>query len=232
MKRFYKNAVVIEFEVGYGIELDGRRTQTPRKSTFTVEARKVADAVAAEWADQRDEIVVENMPMLRLANTAIDMIAPQRGAVVDNLAGYGSTDLLCYRADSPAELVRRQNELWSPWLAWARDQHDAELKMTNGIGYIAQNDDALAALHAVVNRHDIMELACLNDLVTIAGSLVLGLAVSGGALDVAIAWEAIRLENDFQAGKWGEDAEAAAHAARLFEEFKHAALFLTLHRTN
>ena len=232
MKRFYKNAVVIEFEGRYGIELDGRRIQTPRKSTFTVEARKVADAVAAEWADQGDEIVVENMPMLRLANTAIDMIASQRGAVVDNLAGYGSTDLLCYRSDSPAELVRRQNELWSPWLAWARDQHDAELKTTNGIGYIAQSDDALAALRAVVNRHDIMELACLNDLVTIAGSLVLGLAVSGGALDVAMAWEAIRLENDFQAGKWGEDAEAAAHAARLFEEFKHAALFLTLHRTN
>ena len=232
MKRFYKNAVVIEFEGRYGIELDGRRIQTPRKSIFTVEARKVADAVAAEWADQGDEIVVENMPMLRLANTAIDMIAPQRGAVVDNLAGYGSTDLLCYRADSPAELVLRQNELWSPWLVWARDQHDAELKTTNGIGYIAQSDDALAALRAVVNRHDIMELACLNDLVTIAGSLVLGLAVSGGALDVAMAWEAIRLENDFQAKKWGEDAEAAAHAARLFEEFKYAALFLNLHRTN
>ena len=232
MKRFYKNAVVIEFEGGYGIELDGRRTQTPRKSAFTVGARKVADAVAAEWAGQSDEIVVENMPMLRLANTAIDMIAPQRGAVVDNLAGYGSTDLLCYRADSPAELVRRQNELWSPWLVWARDQHDAELKTTNGIGYIAQSDDALAALRAVVNRHDTMELASLNDLVTIAGSLVLGLAVSGGALDVAMAWEAIRLENDFQAGKWGEDAEAAAHAARLFEEFKYAALFLNLHRTN
>ena len=95
MKRFYKNAVVIEFEGGYGIELDGRRTQTPRKSAFSVEARKVADAVAAEWACQGDEIVVENMPMLRLANTAIDMIAPPRGAVVDNIAGYGNTDLLC-----------------------------------------------------------------------------------------------------------------------------------------
>ena len=83
-----------------------------------------------------------------------------------------------------------------------------------------------------LNRHDTMELASLNDLVTIAGSLVLGLAVSGGALDVAMAWEAIRLENDFQARKWGEDAEAAAHAARLFEEFKYAALFLNLHRTN
>jgi len=232
MKRFYKNAVVNEMGGGYGIELDGHRIQTPRNSTFIVETRKIADAVATEWADQGDEIVAENMPMLRLANTAIDMIAPQRGAVVDNLVGYGSTDLLCYRVDSPAELVRRQNELWSPWLAWARDQHDAELKTTIGIGHISQSEDALVALRAVVNRHDFMELASLNDLVTISGSLVLGLAVSDGALDVATAWEAIRVENDFQAEKWGEDAGAAAHAARLFEEFENAALFLTLHRTN
>jgi len=232
MKRFYKNAVVIELWGGYGIELDGRRIQTPRKSTFTVEARKVADAVAAEWANQGDEIVVAKMPMFRLANTAIDMIAPQRGAVVDNLAGYGSADLLCYRADSPAELIRRQNELWSPWLTWACDQYDAELKTTNGIGHVSQSEDALAALRAVVNRHDIMELASLNDLVTISGSLVLGLAVSDGALEIATAWKAIQLENDFQAEKWGEDAEAATHAVRLFEEFKHAALFLALHRTS
>ena len=93
MKRFYKNAVVNELGGGYGIELDGHRIQTPRNSTFTVETRKVADAVATEWADQGDEIVAENMPMLRLANTAIDMIAPQRGAVVDRT--------LSVRADSP-----------------------------------------------------------------------------------------------------------------------------------
>ncbi|MBT7667355.1 MAG: ATPase, partial [Rhodospirillaceae bacterium] len=97
-------------------------------------------------------------------------------------------------------------------------------------GHIAQDGDALTALHGAVNGHDVMELAGLNDLVTIAGSLVLALAVSAGALNVATAWAAVRLENEFQAEKWGRDAEAEAHADRLRQEFEHAARFLDLYR--
>ena len=232
MKRFYKNAVVIEIDTGYGIELDGKLIRTPRKSAFLVDTRKVADAVAAEWMKQGDEIVVEDMPILRLANTAIDMISHQRSAVVDNLAGYGNSDLLCYRVDSPAELVRRQNELWSPWLVWARDKLHAELRTTSGIHHITQNENALSALRAAVDRNDNMELASLNDLVTISGSLVLGLAVCDGVLDVETAWKAVRLDDNYQAEKWGEDTEAEARAASLFEEFKNAVLFLSFHRIN
>ncbi|MBT3533977.1 MAG: ATPase, partial [Rhodospirillaceae bacterium] len=162
--------------------------------------------------------------------TAIDMIAGQRDAVVDNLAGYGGTDLLCYRAGEPIDLVQRQDRLWSPWLDWAAEQHGARLATTMGVGHIAQDGDALTALHGAVNGHDVMELAGLNDLVTIAGSLVLALAVSAGALNVATAWAAVRLENEFQAEKWGRDAEAEAHADRLRQEFEHAARFLDLYR--
>jgi chaperone required for assembly of F1-ATPase len=170
------------------------------------------------------------MPLFRLANTAIDLVAGQRGAVVDNLAGYGGTDLLCYRAGEPEDLVQRQGQLWSPWLSWAEAEHGARLVTTNGIGHIAQDEAALAALHRAVDGHDVMELAAMNDLVTIAGSLVLALAVSAGALDVAAAWAAVRLDNEYQAERWGRDAEAEAHAAKLRGEFEIAARFMDLHR--
>ena len=230
MKRFYKDVTVVAAANGMTIELDGRPVRTPKKAVFAVPAVALAEAIAGEWRRQGEDIEPESMPLSRLANTAIDLVAGQRGAVVDNLARYGGTDLLCYRAGEPEDLVQRQEQLWSPWLDWADTEYGARLVTTDGIGHIAQDEAALASLHRAVDSHDIMELAAMNDLVTIAGSLVLALAVSAGALDVAMAWAAVRLDNDYQAERWGLDAEAEAHAARLRGEIEFAARFMELHR--
>jgi len=192
MKKFYKVvSVVTTAAAGHAIELDGKPIRTPKKTPFVVHSAALAQAIAEEWRCQDEDIRPESMPLLRLANTAIDMVTGQRDAVVDNLAGYGGTDLLCYRAAEPEDLVARQLRDWSPWLDWARDEYGASLKTTDGIVHIAQNPAALTALHGAVDGHDIMELAAMNDLVTIAGSLVLALAVSTGALEVASAWAAV-----------------------------------------
>ena len=230
MKRFYKDVTVVAAANGMTIELDGRPVRTPKKAVFAVPAVALAEAIAGEWRRQDEDIEPESMPLSRLANTAIDLVAGQRGAVVDNLAGYGGTDLLCYRAGEPEDLVQRQEQLWSPWLDWADTEHGARLVTTDGIGHIAQDEAALASLYRVVDSHDIMELAAMNDLITIAGSLVLALAVSAGALDVAMTWAAVRLDNDYQAERWGLDVEAEAHAARLRGEIEFAARFMELHR--
>jgi chaperone required for assembly of F1-ATPase len=237
MKRFYKAASVANVATGsgsglgdYAIELDGKRIRTPKKTLFVVQSVGLAEAIAEEWRRQEVDIVPDTMPLLRLANTAIDMVVPQRESVVDNLAGFGGTDLLCYRAAEPEDLVERQLQVWSPWLKWAEDQYGARLKTTDGIVHVAQDVAALRALHGAMDCHDVMELAAMNDLVTIAGSLVLALAVSAGAMDVASAWAAVRLENDYQSERWGRDWEADAHAERLGGEFEVAARFMTLHR--
>lgn len=230
MKRFYERVNVEPADRGFAIALDGRSIRTPKKAAFNVPGQPLAEAIAEEWLRQGEDIVPDSMPFFRLANTAIDMIAPQRDAVVDNLAAYGDTDFLCYRAEDPADLVSRQHETWSPWLDWAHSHYGARLVTTNGIGHVAQDDGALASLRGAVNSHGIMELASLNDLVTISGSLVLALAISAGALDLPAAWAAVRLDNDFQAEKWGRDHEAEAHAAHLREDFEGAVQFLEICR--
>ena len=98
MKRFYENVTVVPVAGGLTVELDGRSVRTPRKAAFAVAAEALAEAIADEWRRQGEDIDPESMPLLRLANTALDLVAGQRGAVVDNLASYGGTDLLCYRA--------------------------------------------------------------------------------------------------------------------------------------
>lgn len=229
MKRFYKRVAVVKSSEGSYIELDGRLVKTPKKTKFTIKSERLAEAIGEEWRLQGEMIKPETMPLLRLANTAIDVVGGQRDAVVDNLAGFGQTDLLCYRAIEPEELVLRQEKLWSPWLKWAASFHGAELCITCGITYIEQNKLALAALRHAVDAYDIMELAGLNDLVTISGSLVIGLAVKAGAIDIEEAWSVARVDNEFQADRWGRDAEAEMAAQRLQGEFRQAGRFLALH---
>ena len=91
MKRFYKQVAVTPTANGFAIELDGRPIRTPKKSAFAVPGEAVAAAVAEEWSEQGDEILPESMPLLRLANTAIDMIAGQvMAALICCAIGPGS----------------------------------------------------------------------------------------------------------------------------------------------
>ncbi len=48
------------------------------------------------------------MPLTRLANAAIDAVADNRDAVIEEVAKYLGSDLVCYRAEAPAGLVERQ----------------------------------------------------------------------------------------------------------------------------
>jgi chaperone required for assembly of F1-ATPase len=230
MKRFYKQVAVVARGEGLCIELDGRLVRTPKKAPFAVAGEALAEAIAEEWRRQGEHIKPDSMPLLRLANTALDVVGAQRSAVVANLAGFGGADLLCYWAGEPEDLVARQEKIWSPWLTWAAKQHGAALATTIGIRHIAQDEAALAALHRAVDSHDSMELAGLNDLVTISGSLILALALSAGVLDTAAAWTAAHLDHEYQAEHWGQDGEAEADAVRLRGEFGQAARFLDLYR--
>jgi chaperone required for assembly of F1-ATPase len=82
----------------------------------------------------------------------------------------------------------------------------------------------------VVRAHDPWELTALHDLVSISGSLVIGLAVSRGRLGAGAAWAASRIDEDWNIAEWGEDAEAAGVAARRRADFLNAARLLELVR--
>lgn len=112
---------------------------------------------------------------------AVDRIATDPGPLVAHLAGYGETDLLCYRAEGPVGLQARQAAAWDPPLAWAAADLGALLAVTEGVAHRAQDPSSLAVLREAVAAHDPFALAALSELVTLTGSLVLGLAVARGA---------------------------------------------------
>ena len=227
-KRFWTAATTEACDGGYRVRLDGRAVKTPLKNPLILPSAAMAAAVALEWDAQTGLIKPDTMPMTRYANSAIDKVAAQFDTVVDIVAAYGETDLICYRATGPDSLIQRQNTCWNPLLDWARTDLNASLIATAGVIYIAQDAGALAALRAKITALSPFQLAAFHDLVAITGSLVLALAILARALPPEQAWQISRIDETWQIEQWGIDDEAAALAASKQAALVDAARFMAL----
>ncbi len=208
MKRFYKNAAASAVDGGFEILLDGRGVKTPAREGLVVPSERLGQAIAEEWNGQGDTISPRTMPLTGLANAAIDRVAPDPDAFARNLAAYGESDLLCYRAEQPRALVARQAELWDPLLAWARRRFDVDFEVVSGLMHRPQPATTVAQLARAVEARSTLELAALSPLVTVSGSLIIALALAEGAVGFEDAWAAASLDEIWQLEQWGADAEA------------------------
>ena len=221
MKRFWKEVTVVDG----GIRLDGRVVRTPARAELVVPTHALAEAIAEEWRAQGDEVDPRAMPLTGLANAAIDRITPEFAA---DLARYGETDLLCYRADGPDALVARQAASWDPLLDWARGRYDIHFELVTGIMHRPQPAATVTRLAEAVTSCDAFTLAGLQPLVTISGSLVTALALLEGVIDAEDAFDVTHLDELWQAEQWGEDELATDAREVRREDFLAAAHFLYL----
>ncbi|TJZ90016.1 ATPase [Paracoccus gahaiensis] len=220
-RRFWTTVTLRAAEGGVEILLDDRQLLTPNKHRLILPTERLARALAAEWEAQQGTIDPRTMPLTRAANSAVEKVAPQAEGVAAMLAEYGGTDLLCYRATEPELLIARQAADWDPLIDWAATHLRAPLRITHGVIPVDQDPAALARLRAQIDALDLYGLTALHDLVTIPGSLVLGLAVVAGRIDGAEAHRLSRIDEDFQIERWGGDDEAreAAEGRRMAIEW-------------
>src|SRR5437870_93377 len=104
-KRFYERAEVEQGPDGFHVLLDGKPVRTPARRTLAAPTQSIAEAIAAEWRAQGEQIDPARMSRTRLANTIIDGVADSQEAVADEIIRYLGSDLLFYRADGPEELI-------------------------------------------------------------------------------------------------------------------------------
>jgi chaperone required for assembly of F1-ATPase len=237
-KRFYKAATVADAssvggggeEAAFRVLLDGRPACTPANALLALPTRALAEAVAGEWRAQQEHIDPATMPLTRLANSAIDGVRGREAQVRADIVGYAASDLLCYRATEPDALVRRQAELWEPVLGWARDALGAHLQVAKGVMPLTQPAAAQQAVARALDGQDAFALAALHVMTTLMGSALLALAHARGRLTAEQAWAAAHVDEDWQIGTWGEDAEAAARRLRRWSEMQAASRMLALLR--
>jgi chaperone required for assembly of F1-ATPase len=230
LKRRFQRAAVIETEGGFGVALDHQPASTPMRCPLAVPSRSLAEAIAAEWQAQGEEIVPGTMPLTQLAATALDRVDDRRDEVINELAAYGSTELLCYRAEHPAELARREHEAWQPLLDWLALRFDASLAVTSGIVHKPQSPTALAALRTAIAERSSWELAALALATHASGSIVLALALVEQRIDAETAWSLSLMDELYQAELWGVDPLAVAKREGIRQDILAALEFLRLLR--
>jgi len=224
MKRFWKQARAERGEV----LLDGRPVRTPRRNPLTLPTEPLARAIAEEWNAVGEELDPRALPLTGLANAAIDIVAPDPAAFAATLAKYGETDLLAYRAAGPADLVARQAVEWDPLLAWVRERYDVHVDIVTGIMHRPQPEATVARLADAIAARTPFELAALNPIVTIGGSLIVGLALAERAFDPDRLWSAVSLDELWQEQFWGEDALAVQAREARRRDWDAAVRFLGL----
>ncbi len=230
MKRFYKAVTVAVESSGYRVMLDGRGLRTVSGQAQIVPSAQLAEALAAEWSGQGEEIDPARFVLRDLADYAIDVVTPGKAAVVDELVPYAETDTLCYRAEPDEALGIRQRAVWDPMLAAAEARWDVRFVRVAGIMHRPQPEETLARLREDLAARDGFTLAAVKNTASLAASLVLGLMAIEPGADIDALWDAANLEEDWQAELWGKDAEAQDRRARRHAAFAAAAQFAVLAR--
>lgn len=228
-RRFYKEASAEPRDGAFALLLDGRPAKTPAKNPLAAPTLAAAQDLAAEWARQTEVIEPALMPLTRIANSAIDGVAKQMDATIEEIAKYGESDLICYRAKAPEGLAQAQAASWDRILDFAREKLGARLICAEGVIFVEQPEHARRALLAAARQ--VAEdgpgapfaLAALHVMTTLTGSALLALAVAHGELTPEEAWAAAHVDEDFQMKIWGADEEALRRRARRWTEMEAAA---------
>lgn len=235
MKRFYKAVAVEPADEGWRVTLDGRSIRTAGGRPQIVPTRVLAEAIAAEWAAQGEDIDAAGFVLRDMADYAIDVVAADRDAVIASLLPYAETDTLCYRGEAGEALHDRQVMVWEPLLTAAERRFDIHFARISGIVHHPQPAETLARLRGVLAAEGAFTLAALHTLASLAASLVIALVAIAPDTDAPDAdaealWDAASLEEDWQADLWGKDPEAEARRARRFASFAAAMRFAELAR--
>lgn len=231
-KRFYKAVTVEPAEPGYAVKLDGKSARTPGKAPLVLPTMPAARLVADEFEAQGETIDPVRMPALRLVNTAIDGVASDPQAVLEDILRFAASDLLCYRAEGPQRLIELQNAAWNPVLDWARSSLGARFNLAEGIIHVEQPRESIAVLGVHFRqRTEPFTLASLHVMTTLTGSALLALAVEAGEIDPETGWTAAHVDEDWQIEHWGQDAEAIAHRAHRKRDFLAAVALLEALKT-
>lgn len=216
VKRVYKTVSVGEEGGQFRVLLDGKPVRTPMRKFVETPRRGLAEAVAAEWDAQDPHIEPEKMPLTRLVSTALDRVAPERAALIDELMKYADADLLCYRVDAPAGLKARQDAVWQPVLDWLSAQLGVSMGTVAGLMPLRQSSQTVTRLREALEALDVEKLTVLQATAAIANSLALSLALVHARLTAADVYAATMLDETFQMEQWGAD-DLAVERQRIIE---------------
>ncbi len=233
MKRFYKLVSIDKTGGGYHILLDGKPVKTKSGAYLCAANEAIATRIMTEWAEQKEHILPDTMPFTQILNTKIDRVSKEREEMSKYVLKYMDTDLICYFADNPPELLDKQKQAWQIWLDWFEKEFGIALETTTGLAALTQDSCAHEAAADFVHALDDEHFTILQLVTSISGSVILGLAMIKGTANAAQVFDACFVEESFRealydAEKYGADPALEKEQKAKMRDFNAAHDYIAL----
>ena len=231
MKKFWKIVQVKKkLKNSFDILLDKRILKTPMQKDLIFSNYKIAKETALEWDIDEKEINTENMVFYGLISTAIDKISNDKVSYIENVLGFINTDLICYRADGPNELVDLQNISWNPIISFIKKYIDVELKFFIGVMPSKQSLQIFNRLKTLINSFSDIEISALHRMTNLTGSIFISICILKGDVLKNEAFELSFLDELYQAKNWGIEEESLDKRDKIAKELNRIISFVELIR--
>ena len=189
---------------------------------------KLADEVVREWNAEGKIDAIKNSFYTKFCFSVIDMTEKEKEGVVGRLVEYGNCDPICYIADEPKKLHIQQKKLYDPLIEWVQKFLSIELKKEASLLFIEQPALNSGKIKKFLDELDNFQLAAINEITKILGSLFICLALYKNAVSQELAWDAANVEDNFRIQVWGEVEEETLINNVKFDHFNNLVKILKM----
>uniref|UniRef100_T1HZK6 Uncharacterized protein n=4 Tax=Rhodnius TaxID=13248 RepID=T1HZK6_RHOPR len=159
--------------------------------------------VATEWEAQREEIQLSSMHLTALCNTALEN--PNnvvKEEAVEKLVNYLETDTVLYYSHSEDVFTLQQRE-WDPVISWFCKKYDVDIGPTTDLTGPVVSNETRDIIRKHLLSYNIKAIHGFNLAVESLKSILLTLCCVERRITVDKAVLLSRLEEEYQAGRWG-----------------------------
>jgi chaperone required for assembly of F1-ATPase len=221
MKKFWKTVEVSELTTdSYQILLDKKILKTPMQNDLTFPNYRISYETSLEWDINSNELDTDKMVFFGIFSTAIDRIVNERVLYINEIMKFVDTDMICYKAEKPNELVELQNKHWNPILLIIKRYIGLEIEFFRGVMPRNQNKQIHNKIKKLINKFSNLELSILYRLTNITGSIFISLCIIKGDIIKKHICQLCFLDELWQAENWGVEEEAAKKRDEVSKELK------------
>ena len=209
MKKFWKKIEIRQSSSKkFHLLLDNKKLTTPMKKELVLPSEILVNEVLREWDQNSDNINIDDLVFYGVLSTAIDKVNLKKDAYVNDIIDFIDTDLICYRAESPNDLIALQNKIWNPILLLIEKYIDVKIKVFKGVMPSNQDQKVHTEIKKLMSNLSDVQISVLHRITNLIGSIFLSLCILKKDLLKEDAFECSFLDELWQAQNWGHEEDA------------------------
>ena len=227
MRKFWKTVKIKKNSSNsYEILLDENVLKTHMKKKLIIQNSKIAEEIYKEWNQDKNIVDTDAMIFYGIISASIDKISNNRILYVNEILNFIDTDLICYRAEEPNDLVQWQSKNWDPILLKVEKYINNKIDVFKGIMPLKQNKGIKFKITKFLTKFSDLEIIALHKITNITGSIFLSLCILNNDIIKEKVFELSYLDELWQAQNWGYEEEASNNREKINIELNKTMYFL------